>query len=247
MLEIQVKTCSAVAKVLPAAEWNYAEYTRGAAMRGETFAFQVAVKAVEFFGTHISIGVDSDFGDALSVRQVRLVPASNPSVLFDDDYLIRAPQLMPDLLQPLSPEDSIQAVQDQWRALWITVKVPKDAPAGDHKITVKFNADFWGKKCDACAEFTLEVLPAELPEQTLINTHWFHSDCLATYYKVPVFSEEYWRIVENFMRNAAQHGINMILTPVLTPPLDTKIGAERPTVQLVGIRKDGGKYVPRPC
>ena len=41
---------------------------------------------------------------------------------------------------------------------------------------------------------------------------------------------------------AAEHGQNMILTPVLTPPLDTAIGGERPTVQLVDITKEGDRY-----
>ena len=52
-------------------------------------------------------------------------------------------------------------------------------------------------------------------------TEWFHSDCLADYYHVDVFSEEYWRIVENFLRKAKERGVNMILTPILTLPLET--------------------------
>jgi hypothetical protein len=34
----------------------------------------------------------------------------------------------------------------------------------------------------------------------------------------------------------------MILTPVFTPPLDTAVGGERPTFQLVGIEKKKGEY-----
>ena len=36
--------------------------------------------------------------------------------------------------------------------------------------------------------------------------------------------------------------INLLLTPVFTPPLDTEIGGERPTVQLVGVHLTGGVY-----
>jgi hypothetical protein len=36
--------------------------------------------------------------------------------------------------------------------------------------------------------------------------------------------------------------MNMILTPAFTPPLDTEIGAERATVQLVDVYKDGTSY-----
>ncbi len=68
----------------------------------------------------------------------------------------------------------------------------------------------------------------------MVYTEWFHSDYLADYYHVDVFSEEYWRIVENFLRKAKERGVNMILTPILTLPLDTLIGGERTTTQLVG-------------
>ena len=34
----------------------------------------------------------------------------------------------------------------------------------------------------------------------------------------------------------------MILTPIFTPPLDTAVGGERRTVQLVGITKTGSEY-----
>jgi hypothetical protein len=36
--------------------------------------------------------------------------------------------------------------------------------------------------------------------------------------------------------------MNMILTPVFTPPLDTAVGGERPTVQLVDVSKSGETY-----
>ena len=41
---------------------------------------------------------------------------------------------------------------------------------------------------------------------------------------------------------ATDHGINMILIPVLTPPLDTAEGGERTTVQLVDITYENGKF-----
>jgi hypothetical protein len=65
---------------------------------------------------------------------------------------------------------------------------------------------------------------------------------LATYYGVPVLSEAWWDRVTQFMKNAVEHHINMILTPLFTPPLDTKVGGERPTVQLVAVKQAGAKY-----
>ena len=44
-------------------------------------------------------------------------------------------------------------------------------------------------------------------------------------------------INKNFISTAVEHGMNCILTPLFTPPLDTEIGGERPTVQLVGVKR----------
>lgn len=92
--------------------------------------------------------------------------------------------------------------------------------------------------------FTIEVAEAALPEQRLIRTEWFHADCLADYYHTEVFGELHWKAVENQIRLAAELGINMLLTPVFTPPLDTEVGGERTTVQLVEIDqgKDGYRF-----
>ena len=57
-----------------------------------------------------------------------------------------------------------------------------------------------------------------------------------------MWSDEHWRIVENFARVAVENGINTLLTPIFTPPLDTAVGGERTTVQLLGITKSGDKY-----
>ncbi len=71
---------------------------------------------------------------------------------------------------------------------------------------------------------------------------WFHTDCLATWYEDEVFSEAHWERIEQYVKTAVDHGINMILTPIFTPPLDTQVGGERPTVQLVDVVKTGDKY-----
>lgn len=48
--------------------------------------------------------------------------------------------------------------------------------------------------------------------------------------------------MEAFIRTAAKNGMNMILTPAFTPPLDTPVGGERLTVQLVEVYKAGEHY-----
>lgn len=141
----------------------------------------------------------------------------------------------PDLLRPFTGAAALK--KDKTLALWIELETD-GVPAGDCR------ADFHIACGDDTAELALSVHIGKtaLAPQTLIYTDWFHADCLASYYQTPVFGEEHWRIVENFMANAAAHGVNCLLTPLFTPPLDTEVGRERPTVQLVDVKKEGDRY-----
>lgn len=87
----------------------------------------------------------------------------------------------------------------------------------------------------------LIVYGVTLPKQKLIHTEWMHADCLADYYNVEVFSEEHWEILKNYFIQYVDRGGNMMLTPLFTSPLDTAVGLERTTAQLIDVEvKDGG-------
>lgn len=203
--------------------------------RGETLSLQLAYTCSQ--DAAFSIRVVSEIAGAVRLRRVELVPCDYPChPVWDDNYLVTEPGLYPDLLLPLEPGEEVQSVSGQWRSLWIDV----EAQPGAYEVTLQA-IDSQGAEIAACS-FSVQVLPVELPEQKLRHTQWFHADCLADYYGVPVFSEEHWRIVDNFMHSAACHGVNTLLTPVFTPPLDTAPGGERTTVQLVKIRQDRGLY-----
>ena len=58
---------------------------------------------------------------------------------------------------------------------------------------------------------------------------------------MPVFSEEHWEIIENYLHEYVKRGCNMILTPLFTPALDTAVGAERTTTQLLDVKVDNGE------
>lgn len=78
---------------------------------------------------------------------------------------------------------------------------------------------------------------------SLDHTSWrcqYH--IVLDYYCTEAFDERHWKIIESFMKTAVKNGNNMILTPVFTPPLDTYVGGERPTVQLVDISIENGEY-----
>ncbi|MBQ8441288.1 MAG: DUF4091 domain-containing protein, partial [Clostridia bacterium] len=125
--------------------------------------------------------------------------------------------------------------------LYFEVRVPQNMAPGKYEIKVSLYDRF--KQCPAAtAVYTLEVLNAVLPPQRFLSGHWFHYDCLASYYNVEIFSERHWEIVENFLVDYVDRGNITLLTPIFTPPLDTEEGGERPTVQLIDITRENGTY-----
>lgn len=136
---------------------------------------------------------------------------------------------------------SLAAYNDSWRQVWFNVNEEgKDMPAGKHNLKIElFNQQdvLVGEN-----EIVLDVIDADLPEQTLYYTNWFHNDCLADYYNLELFSDEYFKVMEDFLRTSVKNGMNMVLMPAFTPALDTAIGEERMTVQLVKVKLENGEY-----
>lgn len=221
------------------------DYTEASMLLGERFSFQLCWQFAEKDkNEQRTIGylkVDSPVSDWVSVQRIDHVPVrmtTNPGVT-DENYLRREPGIFPDLLRPMNEKTRITANSALYSA-WVDIRVPEDAEGGKHPISFAF-VDLEGNTVAKCT-FTAEVIPALLPDQEIAVTQWFHADCLAAYYGVEMFSEEHWAVISRFIDTAVDNGINMILTPVLTPALDTYIGGERPTTQLVDISYKGEKW-----
>ena len=215
--------------------------------QGETVSFQLACK-VEEEHRKLEFHADSPFGESLQLRRVGQVPCLKPAVPEDAYVLTSLPGVFPDPLYPLE-NSAFRVTAGSWFAVWCTIRIPEDFKPG--KYTVHFNVKAFypiynRAECRLDAEqdlnFEVEVLPFRLPEQKLLVTHWFHTDCIYTYYGVPCWSEEHWQLLGKYFRSFAQHGNNLLLTPLWTPPLDTRVGTERPTAQLLEITFKDGQY-----
>ena len=225
-------------------------YNRISALKGERISFQLVTQYVKESGDGkfterklYTPRITGALADYVTLREVKNVGVEMPTLpdLADEDYERLTPGLYPDLLCPLGHGGRVNARVLFPSSVWIEIDIPSDLRiSGESDITVELIGE--GGSTEGKESISVEIIDAVLPEQTLIYTQWFHSDCLASYYDVDVWSEKHWKIVENFARVAARNGINMLLTPVFTPPLDTKIGGERPTTQLVGVTIEGGKY-----
>lgn len=226
---------SSLEKVLPKHEYFGKQINEMTVLHGEEGAYQIAFSQKHV--TAVRVSVKSDIADFVKVHTVGNVPvglATFEEAFSDPDYISTEPGIFPDILNPVS--DGEFEACGYYQALWITVE--RNAPVGEHKIVITLSTEDEEKSC----EMKYTVLPIVLPESDMIYTQWFHTDCIYSYYNVPVWSEKHWELTEKFVKTAVKNGINMILTPIFTPPLDTEIGGERPTVQLVGIVRDGDSY-----
>ncbi|HBA62876.1 MAG TPA: hypothetical protein DCZ20_03360 [Lachnospiraceae bacterium] len=240
MDNFKFKPITSLEKVFPAAGAAGEAMTQTlTALKGETVSFQIAYYWSGERKERGTVEVVSAIADCVHVRTVDLVACEYPCHMKrDEDYLTTEPGLYPDLLSEI-PQWGFPLVSGQWRSLWIDLETEKNMAAGSYPVQLILKK---GEEILCEVEITLELLDVELPKLPIPHTEWFHSDCLADYYHVEVFSESYWTIVENFMRTAVKRKCNMILTPVFTPPLDTAQGGERRTVQLVDVTAEGETY-----
>ena len=197
---------SSLAKVFSDEKPSDKNFSSFSMLKNERSSFQLAVCSSE--DTDLSIDITGWNSENVSMFIVREIPSDLPAYDDSDDYFIKkTPGMYPDLLEPVS--GNIALTGGKWYSIWFELD-SSGVAAGLHKITVSAND---GKGNTFSDSIHVEIIDAALPEQSLICTFWFHCDCLATYYNVEVFSEEHWRIIENYVKNAVRHGVNFILYP----------------------------------
>lgn len=240
------------------------------AFRGETVSFQIAYRlnmdaaysACTAFGKlqvcvsvvsmngedGINRSVDPEEAD-IRIRQVLPVMCrkSRYQSSYDEDYLFKEECMAPDLLRDIGA-DGVPVTAGDWQSLWVDV-CPGEKAAGKYRLTVKLVVNVCPEEAnqepvsleDVC-NVDFQAIPKKLPALGLPHTEWFHCDAIVDYYGVPAFSEEFWRIFERFIEIYVKRGGNTILVPVITPPLDTEVGMERTTIQLVEVVRLEEKY-----
>ncbi len=239
MLELRV--LSPIAKVFPQ-DVPEACAPRFSGLLDEIVSFQIAYRLPEGTPARPQLRLEIASEVPLRARRVKYVPVRMPALPdADDNYLAgKQPGLYPDPLTDI-PAHGLRALPGIWNAVWFDFAPEGAFPAGEYRARLRLIDEESGETAGE-TEVALELIGARLPKQTLIHTRWLHTDCLADFYGVEIFSEEYWSIVENYVRCAVEHGVNVAFTPTHTPPLDTRVGTYRPTVQLVDVFRENGGY-----
>lgn len=241
---VEAKVISSLEKVMLTDDYDSFDTVKVLnAARGERASFQVVIKNAKLGSySDLKMSVRSKLLHSISIARVGHVPSEMPAYLerSDDDYITKEPGLFPDVLYPIKRTDIVRSGRYYPDTLWFTVDIPADAEPGDYPVCITFTDIKDETKTKV--RVVVSVKNAVIDKNDLIFTQWFHCDSIADYFGVKMMSERHWKLIEQFIKTAARTGITMLLTPLFTPPLDTAIGTERPTMQLVRVVKTGDKY-----
>ena len=244
---VRAKVISSLEKVFLRDTWDQFPQVRELiAARGERVSFQAVLENPFSVGAPwermATVSVRSKLGKYIRSFCVEYVPSELPAFVdrASGEYLTMEPGMFPDVLRPIKKGEEQFTNYYSLKTFWFTAELPEDLAPGDYAVHITFKGA--GNAFCVKTSVKLCVKNAVIPTSDLKFTQWFHCDSIADYFGVKMMSEKHWKLIDRFLATAAHTGIRMILTPLFTPPLDTAIGTERPTMQLVGVEKQGERY-----
>ncbi|MBR2023051.1 MAG: DUF4091 domain-containing protein [Clostridia bacterium] len=237
---VESKIVASVEKIMPHICPSIEE-REGSMLKYERYNFQLAFcyQGESRMLMSNKVQVSGTLAPYLELRVVGLVPVTVLPPKMDDYYLSDTVGVFPDLLKPFDKADLVLPCK-QWRGVWVTVYAPEGLPVGTHETTFTLISE--KGETLAVLKHNLEIIDAPLVDGGLRLTNWVHYDCIAHTHGVRLFSRAFYKIFKEYLRVYTQGGYNMLMTPLFTPPLDTKIGGERLTAQLVRVKKTGEQY-----
>lgn len=255
-MKYTIKQVSSLEKIRTSGIGDVLCTNRQTVLKGEKYSYQIAIEVDnenDTLRSDIVVEVNSPISEYIKLYFVKNavmdMAAYNESSRYkvDDDYITKTPGTMPDILVPAESERNLLFLANEASAIWVEVQLPVDIDAGEYPIEIILTITHPGQKADdkkvqTKTTMTLDVINEIMPVHKTLYTQWFHADCIANVHNVEIYSEAHWALIDRYMALAKDVGINMLLTPVITPPLDTARGEARPCVQLVKIKKQCEKY-----
>lgn len=239
---LQVYLISSVEKVFPDDDpGKFHRITGLSALRGERIQFQVICHDPGSYLNWIGIRIGGKLASCAKVRQLQWMPCLCPVTADSDDpaVITKKAGLFPG---PLIETEKALLIRHKLTVFHVSLSLPENLKCGKYGIKIEVHySDLNGEKIGTLP-LNLDVINAVLPPQKMLCEMWLHADCLMHHYQLDMRSRKFKAILENCFRNMAEHGINTLLTPLWTPPLDTKPGGERITNQLLDITYERGVY-----
>ncbi|MHC4435334.1 MAG: DUF4091 domain-containing protein [Planctomycetota bacterium] len=182
-------------------------------IRNEYVSAQCVVKAnLDIERVTVSVSplenVDRSFSlgqDAVEWNFVGSIPIlENTPKPRKTDLIRQAPARFPDYL---AEDRQISLDQNQYRAIFLTIKIPRDAAAGRYEGDVTIEAEQGSKSLP----LRLRVYPVTLPdERHRMVTKWYTTNKFKQFHGIASSdSEEFYRMLAVYAQNMAEHRQNV--------------------------------------
>ncbi|OGF51037.1 MAG: hypothetical protein A2231_04220 [Candidatus Firestonebacteria bacterium RIFOXYA2_FULL_40_8] len=186
--------------------------------KGEYCSFQVGIHTdirlldVEVTAAPLKKGKDKIGEKCFDVKWVGLVPVAsdlfNPAGAERPNY---TPGWYPDPLLEKAPWKDSEPSRSA--SVFVVIRIPQNARPGTYKGNLSVCVQ---KKSKIKIPVTLRVWPFSIPKKSDFSvTNWFHPDCVSKWHRCAPWSARYWRLLEEYAKDMAEHRINVITTPVL--------------------------------
>jgi hypothetical protein len=174
------------------------------AAKGEYEPFQVVLAPKrDLKGVTVRVSaLQSDRGAKIPAEAVEVCRVGYVNVTTPTDEIGCAGE-WPDPLPPCDKPFDLSA-KDGVQPLWITIHVPRDAAAGDHRGTIDLAADGW----NAAVPFTVHVWNFEIPAENHLKTAFGFSPSSVRRYHNLSSDDEQRRVVDLYLKNFAEHRIS---------------------------------------
>ena len=128
-MKLIMQQVSSLEKIRGGKLGNITQVGSATLLQGETFSYQIALETSDRTATVLTL--ESPLEQYITLYSVKETPADFPVYAgADDDYLIKEPGLMPDMLLPLCKDDLSVRTTENVSAVWIKVDLPRNVPAG---------------------------------------------------------------------------------------------------------------------
>lgn len=231
MIHIIQQSC--LEKIRPDAVSFKRSYDSASVLVKEEFAYQIALFSDQEHGETVTFSKQIPLRSKLYL--VKPVPVNWPHYSADakEDYVLNAPGLLPDALISIDRRKTL-TVNRNVTVIWVSITT--DFP-GNFDLSLRFTTDTQELK----SNFTLHVLPNQLPRSDFLHTEYIDPWGIASAYRVPVYSDVFWDMLNKHLDLCFFHGINSILLP-LFPVMYEESLPFKPT-QLIRVRMESNKYL----
>lgn len=219
---------------------KFAQKTHGIALKNARHGLQLVYRKTDGYTLlGCRVRAKGALENYITLRVAANVPADVVPNAPGDFLLFDTPGLCPDRLEPIEAPQGIALRPGYTVSVFVAFELDGRLSAGEYETVFTLESADGEPLCKDT--YGLSVLDAEADETDLKLTNWMHYDGICARHGAQPFSDKFYAVFESYLRLYTDAGFNMLYVPLFTPPLDTAVGHERRTVQLVRVKKTRGE------